>query len=188
MECPECGYVLSPFELECPRCKRKQARGSREPEVALPARSLEVARDAVGAFEVVPLFGRLAIPELGGALTALLSGAVLFNLLLVGAFVFIIYSVERFAPQQGIPPEGIALARRVLVIAAAFPAAALVGAIGMLRCRLWGFYLFHACAALPLLSFLFAGVLHWHVLWSLVLIVPSMLIFVLAMMRWNEFY
>jgi len=188
MECPECGYVLSPFELDCPRCKRKEERDDREPEEPLPARSLEVAREAVGSFEVVPLFGRFGVPELGGALTALLGGAVLLNLLLVGGLAFVIYAIERFAPRQNVPPEALPFIRRVLVIITAFPTTALIGAIGMLRCRMWGFYLFHACAALPLLTFLFAGQLHWHVLWALLLIVPSMVIFVLSMMRWNEFY
>jgi len=187
MECPECGYVLSPFELECPRCKRKEARGDLEP-AALPARPLEAARDVAQSFEVVPLFNRFAVPELGGPLTALLGGVVLLNLLLVGLCVLAIYSVERVAPQQGVPPEALPFIRRTLGVITAIPTLTLIGAVGMLRCRRWGFYLFHALSALPLTLFFAAGLLKWHVLWALVPVLPAMLIFILAMMRWDEFY
>jgi hypothetical protein len=34
MECPVCGYVMSPFDDECPRCKRMAAKAPPEPATA----------------------------------------------------------------------------------------------------------------------------------------------------------
>jgi len=60
MDCPQCGYVMDPFEKECPRCARTGGKPpapvqSEEPKEALATRVKSAAKDTASQFQAIPL-------------------------------------------------------------------------------------------------------------------------------------
>lgn len=100
MDCPQCGYVLDPFQKECPRCART---GGKAPAATAPATSSAqqvktVARDAASQFKAEPLIRlKMEEPELGWALAASLwSIIVIDGLLLLVLFFCIVFYLSRY--------------------------------------------------------------------------------------------
>jgi hypothetical protein len=61
----------------------------------------------------------------------------------------------------------------------------IVALIAMLRCRRWGFYLFSAFAVFPAVMSLIAG--RFDVLGLMIVIVPAVYVFALAVWKWDFF-
>jgi hypothetical protein len=61
MDCPKCGYAMSEFDTQCPRCKRM---GAGAPPQASPAGPTPSTSPAAPAAPVVPVTPVLAHPEM----------------------------------------------------------------------------------------------------------------------------
>ncbi|MHB0936743.1 MAG: hypothetical protein ACYDCO_26895 [Armatimonadota bacterium] len=190
MDCPQCGYVMAPFEAKCPRCARlggKAAQSSPEPEEQSEppaARMKTAAKDTASQFQAVPLIKlpkmQVDEPELGWTLTISLWIVIGLNGLL---------SIILLA--MGLLTSGGSI---LLAMLAAFgPGVRLVGALGILRCQRWGFWVFAVFAVIPVcwmllfngVAWLFTDIKGWLELCLNVL--PSLLIFFLSLAKWGEF-
>lgn len=78
MDCPKCGFVMSDFDVECPRCKRMgENAGKQAPPAAVPPPPPPVGPPPVSAVDEA--FTTIIPVRNGAALTAYYLG--LFSLL-----------------------------------------------------------------------------------------------------------
>lgn len=184
MECPKCGYMLDPFEASCPRCARQHTPGATavqpEPspqhaEVLKTLDALEPRLQQRAARQPAPI--RYA-PTLGWPLTIALWLLIAYHGLLFGAVVLLAVGIQAMNPGDkhvGVP---------LLVFFGTFPGMNLAGAIGMLRCQRWGFYLFMVFTVGPLSLLLLLGAhFNWFGLFGICF---SALVFLLVLGKFNE--
>ena len=200
MVCPKCGYVLDPFEKDCPRCARRPASPPAHrpssfadephtaeppppPGVPLASKITEAAQDTAKSIEVVPLVRLPGIdePDLGWPLAIFLwlvmalNGAIIVYWVAAAIGVQLIFNSEEATHTAGM----------TMFFFIFNPSLRLLGAIGLYRGMRWGFYLFCLFSVLPAFWDLMANGLNNPVKFALE-IVPALAIFMLALVKWDR--
>jgi len=210
MDCPQCGYVMDPFEEECPRCKRLGTKagvappaGTRTQPPAEPALSsmpapppsasaprpatlgtqaTNVARDTVQSMRPEPLFN-IDAPDIGWPLTILLWIVIIFNSLVVAVVILGAIGVQLFLNNDQATHAVGALMWLILLV----PAVQLISAIAMLRCQRWGFYLYCLFVVGPVFLGLMLHGIPTNYLRLAIETIPAVGIFILVLSKWDMF-
>jgi len=188
MDCPQCGYVMDPFEQKCPRCARLGAKAPpaavavEAPKETLATRLKSATQDTASQFKAVPLIKlpKMEEPELGWTLTVSLWITIGLN----GLITLILLIA------------GLVIARGnifLVMLSALSPGACLIAALALLRSQRWGFWLYTLFAVIPIfwmlmangIGWLFENIIGWLVL--LLFVLPSLCIFFLVLGKWGDF-
>ncbi|MHB9025755.1 MAG: hypothetical protein ACYC7E_16565 [Armatimonadota bacterium] len=183
MECPQCGYVMDDFQTTCPRCARMGVTN-----VAVAEREKVIAPgDDVPAETSVRTFQREApirfVPTQGWPLYIALWIVILLNGYLVTLNVCAYFDVNL----PGMAPLSDRKAFFLMLFPGFFPAVRLISAIGMLRAQQWGFYVFCVFSVIPAVLTLMSGVKAFTPREMILNVIPAIVVFFLALARWQDF-
>jgi hypothetical protein len=186
MDCPQCGYVLDPFENSCPKCA-KTGRAAISTVAAAPAppvmASPPVATPQPVTPQPVPRQVRRPAPPkeryeppLGWFLTILLW--VVGGLNVVVMILLIIVSIVAHYLGGSNNPGAMAFFLAII------PGIRMAACIGMLRGGRWGFWLFCVFSVIPVGLSIMMG--NMNIFTFIFDALPALVIFFLALGKMNE--
>jgi hypothetical protein len=184
MDCPQCGYVMGPFEKECPRCIRLGGHAPpapapvEAPKEALATRVKTTAKDTVSQFQAVPLIKlKVEEPEYGWPMAIALWTVIGINILLILAAVIIIVLASDQVDTSGLG----------LVIIFAF--FSIVGAWALMTYRRWGFRVMVFTTILPGVLRMMGGEAIDPITFIFVILpaIAGAVALLIGVTRWDEF-
>ncbi|OPZ81271.1 MAG: hypothetical protein BWY76_03083 [bacterium ADurb.Bin429] len=186
MDCPQCGYVMDPFESTCPKCAKAGRTGAATaaPAVAAPPVAPQYQPPPEPA-KSMPAPKQIRRPQprdtyeppLGWFLTILLW--IVAGLNGLGLLFLLIGSLVVHSLTSG---EGGAGA--IALFLAIIPGIRMAACIGMLRGGRWGFWLFCVFSVIPVgLSIMTGNMTIWRFIFDAL---PALLIFFLALGKMDE--
>jgi hypothetical protein len=189
MECPKCGYQLSAFETECPRCARLGDTATPK-DAVMPDQETPIPDPAVEAVlnRAAPrVLQRAAreqappyVPGVGWPLAilcwiAMLGwGIVLLLVILSAVGLQVIHNAE--SKNIAVP---------LLIVLGTLPAANFVALLGILRYQRWGIFVFLVFSIGPMILQMILGMPFPP--WEIMLAVFNIVVFLLSMGKWHEF-
>ena len=177
--CIFCDSYLDPLTNECPQCSPPPVAASAPPLKKIAA----VARDTAKSIEIVPWIRlpSLEDPELGWALTVLLWCVIMLNGATIAFWVAAAVGIQLLYNSDNVTHVvGMQMFSHIFN-----PSLRLVGTIGILRLHRWGFYIFCLFSVWPaVMAIAFPS--GDNPILLLLDIVPALMIFVLALAKWDR--